>query len=195
MDIYSRPELKHFITLNNFVRDMKVRHMFGSHGIFKSDIMIGIIDANGTFYIRATDNAERFESLNYQQYKYEKRHHSVYMSYYALPESFIEKTSDFIKLIEHTYQKSRNQKSKEAQLRDAPNITVNLEKKLNQIGITTLSELKKTGACSAYLKLREQFKCPYTTLFSLEAAIRGVHVAVLSYADRAQLEQQLVKCA
>ncbi|ELA9367444.1 TfoX/Sxy family DNA transformation protein [Vibrio parahaemolyticus] len=196
MDIYSQPNLRHFITLKNFVGQLSARSMFGCFGIFKSEIMIGMIDQQGVFYIRATDNKDLLEQQGFQAYTYAKKNQNVTTQYYALPKYLTDNTAEFVGLINQTHDKIielNNERVK--RLSEYPNITPNIERRLHQVGITTMLKLKEVGACEAYLKLRHNFKCPYSTLFLLESAIRGIHVQVLPQAEKVQLEQQLKQCA
>nr|WP_276529229.1 TfoX/Sxy family DNA transformation protein [Vibrio aestuarianus] len=182
--------------MKNFVSQLTRRAMFGCFGIFKSDIMIGMIDSNGTFYIRATDNKMELKQRGFESYTYQKKNRTVTMPYYALPSYITDNIAEFVGLINHTHEKiiEMNNEHKK-RLSEYPNITPNVERRLHQVGITSMQELKEIGACESYLKLRYQFKCPYSTLFLLESAIRGIHVQVLPHAEKVQLEQELMQCA
>lgn len=61
-----------------------------------------------------------------------------------------------------------------------PNIGKAVEEQLNQVGITTLEELKNIGAKQAWLKIQsiDPSACIHR-LYALEGAIRGVKKAEL----------------
>ena len=61
------------------------------------------------------------------------------------------------------------------ELTTLPNIASKLEAQLNDIGITTIDQLKETGSCEAWLKIlsHDPSAC-IMRLSALEGAIQGV---------------------
>lgn len=68
-----------------------------------------------------------------------------------------------------------------ADLSKLPNIGKILEEQLNQVGITTVSELKEIGSKEAWLKIQriDESACIHR-LMALEGAIQGVKKTMLT---------------
>lgn len=68
-----------------------------------------------------------------------------------------------------------------AELSKLPNIGKVLEEQLNQVGITTVSELKEIGSKEAWLKIQkiDESACIHR-LMALEGAIQGVKKTMLT---------------
>lgn len=68
-----------------------------------------------------------------------------------------------------------------AELSKLPNIGKVLEEQLNQVGITTVSELKEIGSKEAWLKIQkiDESTCIHR-LMALEGAIQGVKKTMLT---------------
>lgn len=76
------------------------------------------------------------------------------------------------------------------ELSKLPNIGKTVEEQLNQVGITTVEELKVTGAKQAWLKIQsiDESAC-INRLQALEGAIRGVKKADLPDDVKADLKE------
>ena len=71
-----------------------------------------------------------------------------------------------------------------------PNIGKSVEEQLNQVGITSLEELKAVGAKNAWLKIQEidEAACIHR-LMALEGAIHGVKKTMLPDEVKADLKK------
>jgi DNA transformation protein len=75
-------------------------------------------------------------------------------------------------------------------LSSLPNIGKVLEQKLKEVGITSIEELKRTGAENALLRIREidETAC-FNMLCALEGAIQGIRWHDLSKERKEELKQ------
>ena len=76
------------------------------------------------------------------------------------------------------------------ELSKLPNIGKSVEEQLNQVGITSLEELKAVGAKNAWLKIQEidESACIHR-LMALEGAIHGVKKTMLPDEVKADLKE------
>ena len=76
------------------------------------------------------------------------------------------------------------------ELSKLPNIGKSVEEQLNQVGITSLEELKAVGAKNAWLKIQEidESACIHR-LMALEGAICGVRKTMLLDEVKADLKE------
>jgi DNA transformation protein len=74
-------------------------------------------------------------------------------------------------------------------LSDLPNIGKEVEKQLNEVGITTYEQLKDLGAEAAWLKIQkiDDSACIHR-LYALEGAIHGVKKSLLPDERKAELK-------
>ena len=74
-------------------------------------------------------------------------------------------------------------------LSDLPNIGKEVEKQLNEVGITTYEQLKDLGSESAWLKIQkiDDSACIHR-LYALEGAIHGVKKSLLPDERKAELK-------
>ena len=75
-------------------------------------------------------------------------------------------------------------------LSDLPNIGKEVERQLNEVGLSTYEELKSLGAEAAWLKIQEidESACIHR-LYALEGAIQGVKKTFLPDERRAELKE------
>ncbi len=75
-------------------------------------------------------------------------------------------------------------------LSDLPNIGKEVERQLNEVGVTTYEQLKSLGAEAAWLKIQEidESACIHR-LYALEGAIQGVKKTFLPDERKAELKE------
>ncbi|MDD3413869.1 MAG: TfoX/Sxy family protein [Lachnospiraceae bacterium] len=75
-------------------------------------------------------------------------------------------------------------------LSDLPNIGTEVERQLNEVGITTIEELESIGAEQAWLKIQEidESACIHR-LLALEGAIQGVKKTLLPEERKMELKE------
>ena len=70
--------------------DVRAKRMFGGHGIFRSDLMFGLV-ADDTLYLKADDsNRDDFTTLELEPFVYLKKGKPFSLSYYQAPEDALE---------------------------------------------------------------------------------------------------------
>ena len=76
------------------------------------------------------------------------------------------------------------------ELSKLPNIGKEVEKQLNEVGITTPEELREVGAENAWLKIQsiDESAC-INRLYGLEGAIQGIKKTLLSDSRKAELNE------
>lgn len=79
-------------------------------------------------------------------------------------------------------------------LTDLPNIGETLAKNLNDVGIKSFEDLKKTGSIDALKKIRTKLDTGcLSMLYALEGAIRGIRWHDLPQKVRDELKEKLAK--
>ena len=72
------------------------RRMFGGCGIFKDELMFGLV-ADETLYLKADDgNRSDFEERGLQRFVYYKQDKPMYLSYYEAPEEALDNSGDML---------------------------------------------------------------------------------------------------
>lgn len=84
----------------------------------------------------------------------------------------------------------RKNKMNIKKLSDLPNIGKEVERQLNEVGITTAEELAEIGAEQAWLKIQEidESACIHR-LLALEGAIQGIKKTLLPDERKAELKE------
>ena len=73
--------------------NVRAKKMFGGHGIFKDELMFGLV-ADETLYLKADDgNRSDFEARSLQRFVYYKQDKPMYLSYYEAPEEALDNSS------------------------------------------------------------------------------------------------------
>lgn len=75
-------------------------------------------------------------------------------------------------------------------LSDLPNIGIEVERQLNEAGITTYEQLKSLGAEAAWIRIQEKDEsaCIHR-LYALEGAILGIKKSLLPNERKAELKE------
>ncbi len=76
--------------------NVRAKKMFGGHGIFKDELMFGLV-ADETLYLKADDaNRSDFEERGLQRFVYYKQDKPMYLSYYEAPEEALDNSEDML---------------------------------------------------------------------------------------------------
>jgi len=74
--------------------DIRARKMFGGHGIYHNDLMIGLV-ADDMLYLKVDAvSVRQFNDRGLTQFMYQKGQKMVGMSYYQAPEEALEDPSE-----------------------------------------------------------------------------------------------------
>ena len=69
---------------------IRTRRMFGGYGVYRDDLMFGLV-ADDVLYLKADrQSADAFSGLGLARFEYEKNGKKVKMSYYAAPEAIFD---------------------------------------------------------------------------------------------------------
>ena len=70
--------------------DVRARRMFGGHGVFRGDLMFGLV-VDDMLYLKADGgNRPRFEALGLPAFTYSRQGKTRRIAYYLVPESALE---------------------------------------------------------------------------------------------------------
>ena len=76
---------EHVLDLLGNENSYSAKRMFGGYGLFKDDLMFGII-SDGNLYLKSDDqNRERFTSIGLPPFRYQRKGKTVSLSYYQAP--------------------------------------------------------------------------------------------------------------
>lgn len=77
--------------------------MFGGYGIFKDDLMFGLV-ADESLYLKADDvNRTDFEARGLERFVYYKKGKPMYLSYYQAPEETLDNSGDMLAWAEKSF--------------------------------------------------------------------------------------------
>jgi len=83
--------------------DVRAKKMFGGYGIYRNDLMFGLV-ADDTLYLKADDkNRPDFEAKNLDPFTYHKKGKAYSMSYYCAPEDVLENSEQLCSWAEKAY--------------------------------------------------------------------------------------------
>src|SRR5471030_1236570 len=174
--------------------NIQSRSQFGGYSLSANGIMFALI-SGGELYLRATPKNEiQFRRQGMESLIYHKRGIPISLRYFKVGIHIWKAPDKLLILAKSSLQGMLNDKKKkkngDVRLKDLPNISLNLERLLWQIGISTSSQLRAQGACLTYLKLRSvKDGVGLNVLIALEGAIHGYHEAALPMASRDLLTQ------
>ena len=76
--------------------NVRARRMFGGHGIFRDELMFGIV-ADETLYLKAdAENRADFEARGLERFVYYKKGKPMYLSYYQAPEEALDNSGEML---------------------------------------------------------------------------------------------------
>lgn len=79
------------------------KRMFGGYGIFKDELMFGLV-ADETLYLKADDvNRTDFEARGLERFVYYKKGKPMYLSYYQAPEETLDNAGDMLAWAEKSF--------------------------------------------------------------------------------------------
>ena len=83
--------------------NVRAKRMFGAHGIFRDELMFGIV-ADETLYLKADDeNRADFEARGLERFVYYKKGKPMYLSYYEAPEEVLDNSADMLAWAEKSF--------------------------------------------------------------------------------------------
>lgn len=184
MSILSEQRKAHLLSHIAKYGELTTKSQFGGVSLMIDEIMLAITSDN-QFYLKGSGFLETlYKATKMEAYIYLKKGSPITLRYYLITENLwsnSKKLNHFIDLSFHySMQEFLKQRKQPSRIKDLPNLGILLEKKLNQIGINKVEELRVVGAKACYLKLRQRYDLKSSELLlSLAGAIVGCHRSVL----------------
>lgn len=171
--------------------DIDCRSQFGGYSLAVSNVVFAMV-SEGELYLRACEESETyFVEQKSPLLICSKRGRPVVLNYYLVKEELWGDPHKLLKLSSHALMsalRERSVRKAQKRLKDLPNISVNLEIMLWEVGIADLSILRANGAKRSWLKLRRvRSGIGVKILLALAGAISGTHEAALPAATRQEL--------
>ena len=83
--------------------NVRAKRMFGGYGIFKGELMFGLV-IQETLYLKADDeNRAVFEERGLARFIYYKKGKPTYLSYYEAPEEALDNSEDMLTWAEKAF--------------------------------------------------------------------------------------------
>lgn len=96
--------IEHLLDLMRDLGPVSSRKMFGGHGIYRGNVMFGLV-AFQVLYLKADDgNRALFEAESLEPFMYEGQKKPIQMSYYRAPDQALESPHIMLEWAEHAYQ-------------------------------------------------------------------------------------------
>ncbi|QIX94404.1 TfoX/Sxy family DNA transformation protein [Cedecea sp. FDAARGOS_727] len=174
--------------------DIGFRPLFGGYSLAVEGIIFAMV-SEGELYLRACEQcADYFSQKSAPTLMFYKRGLPIELNYYRVDE---ELWSNHDKLIQLSFQSLSSARRENVQrkfnshrLKDLPNLSMNIEVMLREVGIGDFNTLRVFGAKRSWLRLRKNKKpVGIKVLLALAGAIQGVHEAVLPLAVREELTE------
>ncbi|AIR65857.1 TfoX/Sxy family DNA transformation protein [Cedecea neteri] len=168
------------------------RPLFGGYSLMVEGVVFAMV-AEGELYLRASEQcADYFIKKASPPLMYSKRGLPVALNYYRVDEELWENPDKLVQLSFLALRSAQREKSqskvRSRRLKDLPNLSLNIEVMLREVGINDPQTLRRFGAKRSWLKLRSTRKTVgIKVLLALAGAIRGVHEAVLPADVRKEL--------
>ncbi len=94
------------------LKHVRARKMFGGYGIFKEDLMFGLV-ADEVLYLKVDQETIRdYEAQGLGPFVYEKKGKTMAMSYYQAPEEAMDSSSELCEWAERAYRAALRAKKK-----------------------------------------------------------------------------------
>ncbi|WP_058913137.1 TfoX/Sxy family DNA transformation protein [Entomohabitans teleogrylli] len=171
------------------------RSLFGGYSLSIDDTVFAMV-SEGELYLRACEQTQPYFSQHQVPVlAIHKRGRPVRLNYFRVGESLWQNPETLMDLAAKALQSAREEKSEQGLNRrpkDLPNITLYLELLLFKVGIVDEFTLKLLGSRQSWLMVRKLNKAlDVRTLYALEGAICGLHVAALPAQIRQELREWL----
>ncbi|EOV7495197.1 TfoX/Sxy family DNA transformation protein [Proteus mirabilis] len=169
------------------------KSQFGGYSLMVDEVIFAITTDN-EFYLKGSGFVETlYKANNMDAYVYLKKGIPITLRYYRITQAIWRNSAKLNQYIDFAYhystQEFLGQQKQPRRIKDLPNLGIALEKKLNQVGINRIEELRTIGAKACYLKLIAQPKQGNSDLLlALAGAIVGCHRSVLP----SQLKMELL---
>ncbi|WP_312978746.1 TfoX/Sxy family DNA transformation protein [Atlantibacter sp.] len=171
--------------------EVRCRSLFGGYSLTIDKAAFGML-VEGELFLRANEqSAGYYTQRNLSKLKFTRRGRAVYLNYYQVdselwnnPDLLVQLAADSISCANEDIA----QRQQEMRVKDLPNLSLQYEIWLWEVGISDVDTLKAYGAKECWLRLRTIKKnCGVKALYALEGAIVGLHEAALPAETRREL--------
>lgn len=172
--------------------EIDCRSQFGGYSLAIGNVVFAMI-SEGELYLRSCEESETYFVNNDSPLLiYSKRGRPVVLNYYQVKEELWNDPNKLLKFSSEALMsafRERSVRKSRKRLKDLPNLSVNLEIMLWEVGIADFDILRAYGAKRSWLKLRRIRNCiGVKILFALAGAISGTHEAALPAETRQELQ-------
>ncbi|MFB5745569.1 TfoX/Sxy family DNA transformation protein [Cedecea sp. P7760] len=170
------------------------RPLFGGYSLTVEGVVFAMV-AKGELYLRACEQcADYFSQKSSSPLMYRKRGLPVALNYYHVDEELWENPDKLVELsilaLRNAQREKTQIKIRSRRLKDLPNLSLNIEVMLCEVGIKDPQTLQLFGAKRSWLKIRStRATVGIKVLLALAGAIQGVHEAVLPLEVRNELTE------
>lgn len=170
---------------------VRCRALFGGYSLTIDKAAFGML-VQGELFLRASEqSAGYFTRRQSSKLKFTRRGRPIYLNYYQVDNELWNNPDLFVELAANSLNCANEDLVSRQQVfrvKDLPNLTLQLEIWLWEVGIRDVDTLKACGAKESWLRLRSIKKnCGIKTLYALEGAIVGLHEAALPAQTRQEL--------
>lgn len=167
------------------------RSLFGGYSLSVDDTVFAMV-AHGDLYLRVCEEQAAYQVTDRQRLlTLNKRGRPILLNYYLVDEDLWHNTPLLLQKSAQSLQEARKEKRMQEwsrRMRKLPNITYQLEKLLDEVGIHDPETLKAVGSLTAWFRLRSIRKdLSINVLLALEGAIQGIHAAIIPWQRRQHL--------
>ncbi|WP_312073800.1 TfoX/Sxy family DNA transformation protein [Atlantibacter sp.] len=173
------------------------RSLFGGYSLTIDKAAFGML-VEGEFFLRAGEqSAAYFSQKNSSKLSFTRRGRPIYLNYYRVDNDLWNNPGLLVKLAADSLTCANEDlahRKQEQRIKDLPNLTLQHEIWLWEVGIKDVDTLKSFGSRASWLKLRANKKnCGVKTLYALEGAIVGLHEAALPAQTRRELYEWFIQ--
>lgn len=142
--------VEHLLDLMRDLGGISARRMFGGHGIYRGNVMFGLVAAN-VLYLKADAlNRPLFEAESLEPFTYEGKGKPIQMSYYRAPEQALESPGIMLEWAAHAYEAALRSgtraKKKKSTAKTAPRKKAKKKAGKKTAGKSALTKKAKTSA-------------------------------------------------
>ncbi|MEO3989173.1 TfoX/Sxy family DNA transformation protein [Pseudocitrobacter cyperus] len=170
---------------------IRARPLFGGYSLTVDDAIFAMV-AEGELYLRACEDTVPYQvQHNAKLLTLQKRSGPHQLNYFKVDARLWRDQKTLLKLSSLSLQDAKREKNRRHnlnRLRDLPNISFQMELLLRDAGVKSVNDLRRMGAKTVWLKLRQlRENLSTSVILSLEGALTGVHAAALPLDRRQEL--------
>ncbi|AZL83320.1 hypothetical protein EIJ81_00175 (plasmid) [Aliivibrio salmonicida] len=184
--------------LSDYDFQITARPMFGTWRIFANLVPFCALIGHKLYFRASNDNQHKLFIIGMDVYTGKKEGFHGESRFYRKSNGFNReeiKKHSILSINSFIEEKRKLENANSTRIKNLPNMTIKTERLLKKCGITTQNELVNIGSVNAYHEILKMNKLAENLdiLYSIDGALKGIHKATLSLADKADLTRQLQK--